>query len=220
MSSGDIAREISRVKGLSPLILTPDDWNPYEQHEGIPFGAWPTLEYLRQRNKRLIIFDSKIESELQGMYYQWFYTFENQYGTLDIKDACAQRDDSKIASVNNALVKLIKKVAALPDSDGKVKPTGTQLEKVTRKERVLKRLETMTGQFEQRTLYVMNYFAKGVAKNPEKDNSVEQIDKLINCTKKKEWLKGRNPNFIALDQVHQGNGMAVVNRINAGRILK
>jgi hypothetical protein len=71
-----------RLKGLGNLVYT---GGPNEK------GEWPTLEWLQNNNKRLIIFDSYGSTKF---YYEWNYVIENQYSELDIGKACMQRAES------------------------------------------------------------------------------------------------------------------------------
>lgn len=72
--------------GLSSMILKPDDWDPDL------IGSWPTLQWMQDNNKRLVIFNSLGRSRYA--YNEWEQVIENQYGTLDLNKASVQRKES------------------------------------------------------------------------------------------------------------------------------
>ncbi len=72
--------------GLKDYILTEADWNP--QNKG-----WPTFTWMRENNKRLVIFNSLGKTEL--CFDEWRHVIENQWGTLHPVKACRERPESK-----------------------------------------------------------------------------------------------------------------------------
>lgn len=77
---------------ISNLVLQPIDWDSKQK-------GWPTLQWMINNNKRLVIFNSSPSNSSQlsskYTYYQWIHTIENQYGQLDIKKAAKERSESK-----------------------------------------------------------------------------------------------------------------------------
>lgn len=81
---------------ISKYILKPSDWNPNKK------DGWPTLEWMINKNKRLVIFNSTMggykkyyktfgRTSSKYCYNQWAHTSENQYGELDIEKAAKMR---------------------------------------------------------------------------------------------------------------------------------
>jgi hypothetical protein len=72
--------------GLSSYVLSPHDLNPAKQE-------WPTFEWMRTHNKRLIIFNAT--GETNYCFDEWRHVVENQWGTLHPVRACKERPESK-----------------------------------------------------------------------------------------------------------------------------
>ncbi len=72
--------------GIDKFTLKPADWLMQEH------GGWPTLAWMQKENKRLIIFNSIGKTKLT--FNEWEHVIENQYGTLNIHRACAERRES------------------------------------------------------------------------------------------------------------------------------
>jgi len=85
-SPGSLIDHIIEKSNISKFVLKPNDWDPSKKN------GWPTLKWMIDNDKRLVIFDSRSGSSY--CYYQWQYTTENQYGELDIKKAAKLRADS------------------------------------------------------------------------------------------------------------------------------
>ncbi len=93
--------EIKSVEGLAPFVLTLREWDPADYQ-----GSWPRLAWMRNTNKRIVIFnEDKTGSGLKMygepvlkkylFYYGWHYIIESQYGTVDPDKACVERTDSQ-----------------------------------------------------------------------------------------------------------------------------
>jgi hypothetical protein len=100
VANDKLAQEIRGIKGFMPLVMSLNDWDP-EEHE----GRWPTLQWMRDQNKRIVIFNedktgsnfakfSKDEAKKYPFYYLWHYIIESQYGTLHKPALCAERSES------------------------------------------------------------------------------------------------------------------------------
>lgn len=100
VANDKLAQEIRQIKGLAPLVMSLDDWDPAENK-----GGWPTLQWMRDHNKRIVIFNedktgthfsklSKIEATKYPFYYLWHYVIESQHGTLHKPALCTERSES------------------------------------------------------------------------------------------------------------------------------
>lgn len=72
--------------GLDPFILTQKHWD-------FTKNGWPTFEWMRTNNKRLIIFNAT--GETTYCLHEWRHVVENQWGTLHPVKACKERTESK-----------------------------------------------------------------------------------------------------------------------------
>lgn len=72
---------------LESLILAPTDWDPLAQ------DGWPTIGWMQQHNKRLIIFNSIEKTKFA--YNQWEHVIENQWGSIYAAQACKERPESR-----------------------------------------------------------------------------------------------------------------------------
>lgn len=71
---------------LEKYILSPSDWDPVVQ------DGWPTLAWMQEHNKRLVVFNS-IEKTYFA-YNQWQHVIENQWGSIYYPQACKERPES------------------------------------------------------------------------------------------------------------------------------
>lgn len=100
----DMLDEYIEKSGVGPLVLKPEDWDVSQ--------GWPTLSWMIQNNKRLVIFNDKPSSEqtkkqdilnrpyasTKYTYYQWKTIVQNQWGgAKDVNKALQER----VHSVNN-----------------------------------------------------------------------------------------------------------------------
>lgn len=72
-------------------ILKPTDW-PNAQNQALQ--KWPTLGWMRENNKRLIIFTQKGGTSSMT-WKQYHYCIENQYSTVNREELCRERDESQ-----------------------------------------------------------------------------------------------------------------------------
>ncbi len=79
---------IQSVPEISKYILTPKDYDPMKHG-----GQWPTLKWLVNKGKRLIIFDTGSGVENYGFNTNT-YMIRNMYGTYDLDRACRLRGDN------------------------------------------------------------------------------------------------------------------------------
>lgn len=71
--------------GLKKYVLTNKDWNLSD--------GWPTFNWMRKTDKRLVIFNLRDSSELT--FPEWKHVIENQWGTLHPVRACRERRESR-----------------------------------------------------------------------------------------------------------------------------
>jgi hypothetical protein len=87
VDNGHLLDSAIRSSDIEHFILKPHQWDPCER------AGWPTLRWMQQHNKRLLIFNSIEKTELT--FNEWEHVIENQYGALITKQACAERIESQ-----------------------------------------------------------------------------------------------------------------------------
>ncbi|MFH1644556.1 MAG: hypothetical protein ABIA74_05270 [bacterium] len=191
---------LKQIPGLTDLIFKPGDWIFKENNY-----YWPTIRWMIESNKRLVIFNDRSFDKETGENEQtkytfptWQYVIENMYGTTD-KKARQERGESydkKRPGWPRKLLLLNYFIKFPIPFDNK------------------KHLIKFLKEFKDNTQYtklntigiesLTNYiYMNGLDKRPEKP------DKSSDTTQ-----PGKYPNFIALDFVNKGNAIAIVNRIN------
>ncbi len=98
----DMLDEYIESAGVASLVLRPQDWDPSQ--------GWPTLSWMIQNNKRLVIFNDKPANKqtkkqeilsrpfasTKYTYYQWKTIVQNQWGgAKDINKALQERGNSR-----------------------------------------------------------------------------------------------------------------------------
>jgi|SRR5581483_2018414 len=78
-------------------IFKPSDWRNQ------PSQSWPTLGWMRQNNKRLIIF-TQFGSNSSHSWREFQSCIENQYSTTDENKLCEQREESQNNSPRNIVI--------------------------------------------------------------------------------------------------------------------
>lgn len=76
-----------KTANLDSYIFKPNDWKK-TPHQ------WPTLEWMRKNNKRLVIFNTR--GKTSYCYNAWQHVVENQWGTLHPVRACKERPESQV----------------------------------------------------------------------------------------------------------------------------
>ncbi|HEX2977764.1 MAG TPA: phosphatidylinositol-specific phospholipase C domain-containing protein [Candidatus Babeliales bacterium] len=183
--------------GIAYLILKPEDWNPIEKE------GWPTLQWMVEHNKRLILFND-IPGHKQGFnthlqfaatkytYFQWATIAQNQWaGVKDFTVALKERLHSK--TEHKGCVRYLFELDHFA-LGGKI--LGGSFSRF---------LDKLAYGY---TPFVTNYKKINGAKLQAVFERVlkEGLDTGI--------LKGRYPNFIKVDYVNEGNPMKLVNYIN------
>ncbi len=95
VDSDRLTHEIESIHEFHKLLLTHTDWDP-TQHT----YQWPTLKWMQEHNKRIIIFNedksrSRTVSSDNPFYSVWHHVIESKYGTTNLKHACKQRPESQ-----------------------------------------------------------------------------------------------------------------------------
>lgn len=146
-------------------------------------GKWPTLEWMRKNNKRVVVFCPGSSSS-DNFFNEWRYHIENQYSTTDKVKAATERNESK------------------------------------------------TYLSDPRTLYLFNFFpeynesmirpVRGLVDAFGKPSHYWSIngDELVAALKYAVYnglegrYKNKTPNYIALDFVEEGAGLAMISKWN------
>ncbi len=66
-----------KASGIEPFILSPAHWDPRQKR------GWPTIAWMQQTNKRVVIFNSLDKTDLT--FNEWEHVVENQFGILSYK---------------------------------------------------------------------------------------------------------------------------------------
>jgi len=75
-------------------VTTEAIYNPLFTPTDLVNGQWPTLGWMRQYNKRLIIFSQRADNT-DVTFRQFSYMVENQYSTTDENELCKPRAESQ-----------------------------------------------------------------------------------------------------------------------------
>lgn len=74
--------------------MTYAKYNPLFKPTDLMHGEWPTLGWMRQNNKRLVIFTQRAASA-DITFNQFSYMMENKYGTINKSELCSPRPESQ-----------------------------------------------------------------------------------------------------------------------------
>lgn len=179
---------------IGHFVLRPCDWDPIQNN------GWPTIQQMRERNKRLVIFTDKrpTASALGGgvklgntasrdnsyAYYIWSNVMESEFSTLQKEKIALEREQSR----NNA--------------------TSTV---------------NISG---RRFLYLMNYYPEFYLPLKIDEFTCEELKNRFDYSRMNSrglldvlsyvmsQNNGRYPNFIALDFVQAGDPLHIVQGIN------
>lgn len=74
-------------------VMIDAKYNPLFWPADLPSdGKWPTLGWMREHNKRLVIF-AQNSRNTETTFHKWTYFVENKYGTVDDEELCQLRSD-------------------------------------------------------------------------------------------------------------------------------
>ncbi len=186
-----IDEELNTLPQVSKYILTQAMWNP-DAHD----GHWPTLRWMRKYNKRLIIFNDRLDDSYKYTFHHWSYVMCTPPHAADHEQSTRLRPESLVHNKPHAQLYQLNHFAGI--ADGRVAwicAIGA----------------TLMGKLE-------NNFRKYRAR----DNNVDHIASIIDHGKKKKVAKNKNPNFIMLDNVDRficKNGVALINQWNNEELL-
>ncbi len=183
--------ELAQMPEVRKHILTQMMWNP-ESHN----GHWPTLKWMRAYNKRLIIFNDRLNDSCKYTFHHWSYIMCTPPHTADHEKSTSLRPESLAHNLPNAQLYQLNHFAGFADN------------------RIA-------------WLYAIGCTITGGLKNNPRgyhalDNKVERIIAIIDHGKKKLFARGKNPNFIMLDNVDRfvsNNGVALINQWNKEALL-
>jgi len=159
-------------------------------------GHWPTLGWLRKHNKRLIILNDRLDDSCKYTFHHWSYVMCTPPHRGDHEESTRLRPESLEHNKPHAQLYQLNHFAGIADS---------------RVAWICAIGSTLLGKLE-------NNFRKYRAL----DNNVNHIASIIDHGKKKQVAKGKNPNFIMLDNVDRficNNGISLINQWNKEEML-
>lgn len=188
---------------IQDLVLKPSDWDPIKQK------GWPTLDWMRKNNKRLVVFNDKIASgqgysssmsfaSTKYTYYQWACFAQNQWAGASsngILTNVALLERSHTAR-ESGFTKYLFELDYFADGAKILGTAPTDL--ITKVAKVLGKQTPFVGSYKK-------------TNGPELRQLLEMILQQGLST---GIAKGRYPNFIKLDYIDEGNPIALVNEIN------
>lgn len=186
-----IDAELEALPEVTKYAITPSIWNP-DSHD----GHWPTLGWMRENNKRLIIFNDRLDDSCKYTFHHWSYVMCTPPHSGDHEKSTQLRPESLAHNKPHAQFYQLNHFAGFADSRiAWICAIGS----------------TLMGKLE-------NNFRKYRAL----DNNVDHIASIIDHGKKKQVANGKNPNFIMLDNVDRficNNGIALINQWNRQELL-
>lgn len=201
MGKNEIDNEISSLNDINSMILTPAEWNPDEHN-----GEWPTLQWMYDNKKQIILFNPQIGNSPKYTYYQWRYIGGTPPGNTDPVKSAVLRGQSQEAFTDENERKKIQRIFQLNHFADVSEDYAQQLVEVGAK--------ILPGNKKLKK-----------AKNSAKisDNKQSTIQKVIAECKKKNIMNGKDPNIIFLDWTNKfidDNGLEMINRWNEGEVQR
>lgn len=195
MAKDQIDTEISSLTDISSMILTPGEWKP-EEHN----GEWPTLQWMYDNKKRIILFNPQIGNSPKYTYYQWRYIGGTPPGNTDPVKSAHLRGQSKEAFTDENERQKIQRIFQLNHFSDvsekyaqKLVHVGAQISPANKKLKKAKRSAKIS------------------------DNKQSTIQAVVDECKKQNLMNGKDPNIIFLDWTHkfiEDNGLEMINRWN------
>jgi len=199
-----VDNEIASMPHVVPMVLTPNDWKP-EEHD----GEWPTLQWMRDHKKQIIIFNAAKGTSPKYTYYQWRYVAGTVPGTTDPEATARLRNQS------------LEEQYSSPEERAKI-------------QRIFQ-MNHDTAISEQYAVDLFNVGAKvGLTGSKQKtkkiqekskisDNKRSTIQKCIDACKRNNVGGGKNPNILLLDWTEKyiaDNGLEQINQWNREEAAK
>ncbi len=192
---GELDKKFEEAQ-VQNMVLKPTDWDPIAQQ------GWPTIAKLKELGKRIVVFNSKSSETHQYptslsfqstkyTYYRWICTLETQYSTLDIEKAAKERGESAGAVEN--YTRYLYVLDYFPEG-GKILGGGIS--------DVIKKIGGSEVPF------------GGNYKQVNGPDLERFLNRVVTKGLENGMYKGRYPNFIQVDYFHEGNPLALVNKIN------
>lgn len=178
--------ELAQMPHLSEHILMPHEWDPYN-HDGF----WPTLGWLRDHHKQLIIFNDRKDDSPQYTYHHWEHVMCTPPHTAHAEHSLCLRLESQKHNAIHAQLYQLNHFAGIADHR-------------------VSWLYSLSVILATHGWYIPDSM-------PSSENKVDEIKKLIALSKQKNLARGKNPNFIMFDNVDRfiaQNGMAFINECN------
>lgn len=196
---------LEEIPELTNLIFKEDDWDFKENK-----GNWPTIEWMLEKNKRLVIFNDNCRIERDGTIPPtkytlpiWKYVTENEFGKINdlARTERGQSYDRRNYHQKDKTKSFSRKLLFL----NYFITFPIPLEHKTKLIKFLKTFKNNTQYSKLNTTGIeslINYvYLNGLDKRADKES-------------KSDVEPGKLPNFIALDFVNKGNAMAIINLIN------
>lgn len=186
-----IDRELTLLPEIQKYILTQTMWNP-DDHD----GYWPTLGWMRKYNKRIIIFNDRLNDSCKYTFHHWSYVMCTPPHVGDHEQSARLRTESLEHNKHHAQLYQLNHFAGFADS------------------RIAWICAIGAALIGKARANIRTYFAL--------DNDVERIASIIDYGKKKCVAKNKIPNFIMLDNVDRficNNGIALINQWNQEEML-
>lgn len=76
--------------------------------------GWPTLQWMVDNGKRLVVFSQKGRGNTTGFAYLWDYAVENEYGTPSILSGCEKRSESDDLNKNTGKLFVVNYALNMP----------------------------------------------------------------------------------------------------------
>lgn len=196
LKPNDVDDELSTLKDVNSMILTPSEWNP-DEHD----GDWPTLQWMRNHKKQIIILNGQKDNSPKYTYYQWRYVGGTPPGNTEPAKSARMRRQSLEAFTDDNERAKIQRIFQLNHasdvSEKYVSDIATAGSKVgvVSKENAKKIKE----------------------KSKISDNKRTTIQAVIDECKKQNIMNGKNPNILFFDWTHKfinDNGLEMINEWN------
>lgn len=181
-----IDHELAQMPDVRKYVLTQTMWDPDNRK-----GRWPTLHWMRKYNKRMIIFNDRIDDSPRHTFHHWSYVMCTPPHTTDHDESSFLRHECNQHTKSHAQLYQLNHFAGFADN-------------------------RISWLFTIGTLLLTNglYRPRGF---DGPSNDVDHISSVINYGKRKRFARGKNPNLLMLDNVDRfvaNDGLALINEWN------
>lgn len=183
--------ELREMSDVRKHILTQTMWDPDNRN-----GLWPTINWMRTYNKRMIIFNDRIDDSPRHTFHHWSYVMCTPPHNADHDGSSFLRHECNKHTKSHAQLYQLNHFAGVADN------------------RVAWLFTIGT------TLLTNGWYRPRGFHGP--DNNVDHISSIINYGKRKKFARGKNPNFLMLDNVDRfvcNDGLALINEWNQEAVI-